>query len=374
MKPIKKTIFVTRSLMPPLKEFTKKLKEIWKSKWLSNNGVHLQMLEKNIQKILKVPHTSLFNNGTIALLTAIKSLQLKDEVITTPFTFPATPNSLTWCNITPVFCDIDPVTMNIDPSQMEKHITKKTTGILAVHVYGTPCDVHAIQKIAKKHKLKVIYDAAHAFEAEIDGAGIGTFGDASMFSFHPTKLFHTGEGGALTCNDAHLKETIDSLRNFGIKNEEEVLTAGINGKMNEIQAALGLILLPLVKQERKKRELIANIYKHYLDEIPGITYVKDSPHIKKSYQYFAIRINKKMFGRSRDEVYAILKSYNIHARKYFFPLCSQYPYYKHLPSFNPSSLPVAHKVVEEVLALPFYGELPINAAEKIVKLLKTLRK
>ena len=194
MKPFKKTIFVTRSLMPPLKLFTKKLKVIWKSKWLSNNGAHLQMLEKNIQKILKVSHASLFNNGTIALLTAIKSLQLKDEVITTPFTFPATSNSLTWCNVTPVFCDIDPVTMNIDPAQIEKHITKKTTGILAVHVYGTPCDVYAIQKIAKKHKLKVIYDAAHAFEAEIDGVGIGTFGDASMFSFHPTKLFHTADG------------------------------------------------------------------------------------------------------------------------------------------------------------------------------------
>jgi len=208
MKPFKKTIFVTRSLMPPLKLFTKKLKVIWKSKWLSNNGAHLQMLEKNIQKILKVSHASLFNNGTIALLTAIKSLQLKDEVITTPFTFPATSNSLTWCNVTPVFCDIDPVTMNIDPAQIEKHITKKTTGILAVHVYGTPCDVYAIQKIAKKHKLKVIYDAAHAFEAEIDGVGIGTFGDASMFSFHPTKLFHTGEGGALTYKNKLLKKKL----------------------------------------------------------------------------------------------------------------------------------------------------------------------
>ncbi len=374
MKPFEEPIYVTRPLIPPLGEFTSRIEEIWESKWLSNNGIQLQTLEKEIQKTLKVPHASIFNNGTIALMTAIKSLDLKGEVITTPFTFPATPNSLTWCNVTPVFCDINPITMNIDADKIEKSITKKTTAILGVHVFGTPCEVKKIQKIAKKYKLKVIYDAAHAFETEIDDVGIGNFGDISMFSFHPTKLFHTAEGGALTCNDILLKDKINLLRNFGIKNEVEVLVHGINGKMNEIQAALGLAVLPLIKIERKKRELIGKIYKHYLDDIEGITYMKDQPTVKSSFQYFVIRINKKIFGRSRDEVYDILRTYNVFTRKYFFPLCSQYPYYKHLSSANPKKLPIAHQVVEEVLVLPFYGTLPIDDAEKIVSLIQSFKK
>ncbi|MFA5828068.1 MAG: DegT/DnrJ/EryC1/StrS family aminotransferase [Candidatus Shapirobacteria bacterium] len=373
MKPFKKPIYITRPLFPPLAAFNGKLKEVWKSKWLSNNGIQLQTLEKKIKKILKVPQVSIFNNGTIALLTAIKSLDLKGEVVTTPFTFPATPNCLTWCNIKPVFCDIDPLTMNIDSDQIEKNITKKTTAILPVHVFGTPCDVEKIQKIANDRSLKVIYDAAHAFETEIDGVGIGNFGDISMFSFHPTKLFHTGEGGTLICKDELLKEKIDLLRNFGIIGEE-VLVPGINGKMNEIQAVLGLVVLSLVNTERKKRMLISRMYQNHLDKIEGITYLKDRPNVKKSYQYFVIRIDKRVFGRSRDEVSEILKTYNIYPRKYFFPLCSQYPYYKNLPSSNPTNLPNAHRVVQEVLALPFYGGLPISAAEKIIELLVSLKK
>lgn len=374
IKPFIKPIYITRPLMPSLNIFTDKLKHIWNSRWLSNNGLQLQTFEEKIQNTLKVPHASIFNNGTIALLTAIKSLDLKGEVITTPFTFPATPNCLTWCNIKPVFCDIDQLTMNIDPDKIEKNITEKTTAILAVHVFGTPCDVKKIQKIAKKYKLKVIYDAAHAFGTEIGGIGIGNYGDISMFSFHPTKLFHTAEGGALTCRSKQLKEKIDLLRNFGIKNEEEVLIPGINGKMNEIQAALGLIILPLIKTERKRRKLISKVYKHYLDDIEGITYLPDQSNVKKSYQYFAIRINEKIFGYSRNEVYDILKTYNIHSRKYFFPLCSQFPYYKDLPSSNPKNLPVANQVVNEVLAIPFYGTLSVNNAEKIITILRSLKK
>src|SRR3989344_1490331 len=285
MKPFPKPIYVTRSLLPSLTSYNQKLKAIWKSKWLSNNGVQLQSLEKNIQKMLKVPYVSLFNNGTIALLTAIKSLDLKGEVITTPFTFPATPNVLSWLNTAPVFCDIDPVTMNIDPNKIEKSITKKTTAILGVHVFGTPCNVHKIQKIAKKNDLKVIYDAAHAFECEINDIGIGNFGDVSMFSFHPTKLFHTGEGGALTIKNKLLKKKIDLLRNFGIKNEEEVFLPGINGKMNEITAALGLVILPLIEIEKKKRKRISEIYKNYINTIEGVTYLEDLDQVKKSYQY-----------------------------------------------------------------------------------------
>jgi len=360
--------------MPPLHKFTAKLRQIWKSKWLSNNGIQLQTLEKKIQRVLKVPHISLFNNGTIALLTAIKSLNLKGEVITTPFTFPATPNCLTWCNITPVFCDIDSVTMNIDPAKIEKNINKKTTGILAVHVFGSPCDVPTIQKIAERNSLKVVYDAAHGFEIEINNIGIGNFGDISMFSFHPTKLFHTGEGGALTCKDKILKKKIDLLRNFGIKNEEEVLLPGINGKMNELISAFGHVLLPLVKAEQKRRKRISELYKRYIDNIPGVTYQKDIPMVKTNYQYFVIRINSRIFGRSRNDVYNIFRTYNIYARKYFFPLCSQYPYYKHLPSSNPKNLPNAHRIADEVLALPFYGQLSISEAEKIISLLKSLGK
>ena len=339
MREFTKPIYVTRPLIPSLIAFVDKLKEVWKSQWLTNNGKQLQILEKKIQKTLKVPYTSIFNNGTIALLTAIKSLDLKGEVVTTPFTFPATPNSLTWCNITPVFCDIDPITMNIDSTKIEQSITKRTTAILGVHVFGTPCDVYKIQTIAKRNNLKVIYDAAHAFGMENNNIGIGNFGDISMFSFHTTKLFHTGEGGVLTCKNKSLKEKIDLLRNFGIKNEEEVFLPGINGKMNEITAALGLVILPLIEIEKKKRKRISEIYKNYINTIEGVTYLEDLDQVKKSYQYFIIRINKKEFGRSRDEVYNILKTHNVYARKYFFPLCSQYPYYSNLPSSSPKNLP-----------------------------------
>jgi dTDP-4-amino-4,6-dideoxygalactose transaminase len=373
MKPFKKPIYITRPLIPSLKKYTKKIEEIWESKWLSNNGVQLQTLEKEIKKILKVSEVSIFNNGTIALMTALKSLDLKGEVITTPFTFPATPNSITWCNLKPVFCDIETDSMNIDPKKIEKCITKKTSAILGVHVFGNPCNVNIIQKIAEEHNLKVIYDAAHAFETEIDGVGIGNFGDISMFSFHPTKLFHTGEGGALTCKDKFIKEKVDLLRNFGIRGEE-VLLPGLNGKMNEIQAALGLLVLSLLKTERKRRDKISRMYRKYIDTIDGVTYFKPRKDIKNSYQYFVIKINKKIFGRSRNEVFDILNTYNVYPRKYFYPLCSQYPYYKNLPSADPKNIKNAHEVVQEVLALPFYGRLAINDAEKIIELIKSIKR
>ncbi len=372
MKSFVKPIYITRPLLPSLKSYVKKLEVIWQSKWLSNNGVQLQSLEKKIQKILKGKYVSIFNNGTIALMCAIKSLELKGEVITTPFTFPATPNSLVWCNLKPVFCDIDPITMNIDADKIEKCITKHTSAILAVHVFGTPCDVVKIQRIADKYNLKVIYDAAHAFGTEIDNIGIGNFGDISMFSFHPTKLFHSGEGGALVCQDKSIKDKLDLLRNFGIWGEE-VLLPGLNGKMNEIQAALGLAVLPLLKGERKRREKLSNLYKEHLSGVDGITYLDNSSNVNNSYQYFVIRINKQKFGCSRDEVFDILNKYNIHPRKYFFPLCSEYPFFKNLPSSAPNNLPVAHQVVSEVLALPFYGKLSLKDAQIIVKYLKSLK-
>ena len=372
-KPFDKEIYVTRPLLPDLGAYNLKLKEIWDSQWLSNNGRQHQALEGKISERLKVPNTCLFNNGTIALITAIQSLRLTGEVITTPFTFPATPHVLAWNNIRPIFCDIDPRTLNIDAKKIEPLITPATTGILGVHVFGTPCDVAAIQEVADRYGLKVIYDAAHAFETELDGAGIGNFGDISMFSFHPTKLFHTGEGGCLTFREHGLKQRIDLLKNFGIKDQETVMMPGINGKMNELQAALGLLTLELVAAERKKRQELLEVYYRELEGLEGISFHKKPANVRNSYQYFVIRINKERFGKSRDFVYDEFKKYNVFVRKYFHPLCSEYACYKHLPSSNRENLPVAHQVVSEVLCLPFYGGLSAADVAKICAILRSFR-
>lgn len=373
MKKFTKPIYVTRPIFPDIKGYTKQLQDIWKSQWISNNGPKHQLFERKIRNVLKVPHVSIFNNGTIALLTAIKALKLTGEVITTPFTFPATPHSLTWNDITPVFCDIDPVTMNIDSDKIESLITKKTSAILAVHVFGTPCDVERIQKIAKKHNLKVIYDAAHAFGTKINNKGIGNFGDITMFSFHPTKLFHSGEGGALTCSDQSLKKRLDLLKNFGIKGQEAVVDIGINGKMNELQAALGLTVLNYIDEERKKRKQLYDAYVRCLKPVRGITVLEHPKHIQSSYQYFVIRIDEKQFGRSRDYIYEKLKKYNVFTRKYFSPLCSEYPHYRKLPSSKKSNLSVANKAATEVLSMPFYGGLSTEDIEKICIIIKSFR-
>ncbi|WML53094.1 DegT/DnrJ/EryC1/StrS family aminotransferase [Neobacillus sp. PS3-12] len=366
-------IFVTRPLMPELNEVVEKLKEVWDAKWLTNNGKQHQSLEDKLMDYLKVPSLSLFNNGTIALIIACQSLRISGEVITTPFTFAATPHILAWNDINPIFCDIDPLTMNIDPDKIESMITPKTTAILGVHVFGTPCDVFKIQEIANQYGLKVIYDAAHAFGVEVDGKGIGNFGDITMFSFHATKLFHTAEGGALTYGDKHLKNRIDLLKNFGIKNENEVVMPGINGKMNEMQASLGLVVLDLVEEERIKREKIRCLYRELLSEIEGISFVPELEGVKSSLQYFPIRINENKFGKSRDFVYEELKKYNIFTRKYFYPLCSDYPCYSQLPSASSYNLPNSHQVVKEILTLPFFGDLDLDKVESICEILKVIK-
>jgi len=373
IKPFSKPIYITRPILPDLKKITFYLKDVWKSQWLSNNGYQHKKFEYKLKKYLKVPYLSLFNNGTIALLVAIKSLKLSGEVVTTPFTFPATPHCISWNNLTPVFCDIDPDTMNINPDKIESLITKKTSAILAVHVFGSPCDVEKIQKIANKYNLKVIYDAAHAFGVKINGVGIGNFGDVSMFSFHATKLFHTAEGGALAFKDVKLKTKIDLLKNFGIKNEEEVVDIGINGKMNEIQAVLGQLVLEKVDDEMKKRKLLLDAYHNYLKDIEGISFLKLPDTIKSSHQYFTIRINEKEFGKSRNYIYDKFKKYNVFTRKYFYPLCSNYPHYINFLSSKKANLPVAHTVVNEVLSMPFYGGLSVNDIEKICKILKSFK-
>lgn len=373
--PFKQPIYVTRPILPDLNLVKEKLAEVWGSQWLTNNGLQHQLFEKKLLDVLGVPYLSLFNNGTIALIVACQSLRLSGDVITTPFTFPATPHVLSWNNIRPVFCDIVPSTLNIDADRIESMITPQTTGILAVHVFGTPCDVFKIQEISDRYGLHVVYDAAHAFGLEIKGKGIGTFGDISMFSFHATKLFHTTEGGALTYNNENLKQRIDLLKNFGIKNEEEVVMPGINGKMTEIQAAIGLILLGYVEEERRKREAILKTYKECLRGVKGLTFLPyDMNGIVNSFQYCVLRIDEKAFGRSRDFVYEEFKKYNVFTRKYFSPLCSSYTCYKHLPSSNPANLPVANTIVSEVLSMPFYGGLTTDDVVKICDILKGFRR
>jgi dTDP-4-amino-4,6-dideoxygalactose transaminase len=370
--PFAEPVYVTRPMLPSLEEMHHELEEIWGSQWLSNNGPKHRKFEEEIRTRLHVPFVSLFNNGTIALLVAVKSVDLSGEVITTPFTFPATPHALAWNGIAPVFCDIDDATMTLDPTRLEALITPRTSAIMAVHVYGIPCDVHAIDALASRHGLKVIYDAAHAFLVEIDGTGIGNFGDLTMFSFHPTKLFHSGEGGALSFRDPTLKARIELLKNFGIKSEDEVLVPGLNGKMNEMQAALGHVNLLHLEKEREERREIIDAYRELLRGVPGLRFTDLPAGVRPSYQYFVVRVDSKRFGLSRDQLYEELKAYNVFARKYFFPLCSDYACYRGLPSSDPEKLPTAHRVVSEVLCLPLYGALGLEAVAAICEMIQEI--
>lgn len=373
IKPFDDPIYVTRPLLPPLEAIHARLAEIWEARSLTNDGPQHVRLVQAISDYLAVPHVSLFNNGTIALLAAVRALGMRGEVITTPFTFPATPHAISWSGATPVFCDIDRVTMTLDPARVEELITPRTTGILAVHVYGIPCDVAALQAIANRRGLKIVYDAAHAFGTKINGVGIGNFGDASMFSFHATKLFHTAEGGALTSPKADSKAAFDHLKNFGILNQEEVDVVGINGKMNELQAALGLAVLDCVAVEVQRRQAIIARYRERLGGLAGLTLMPEPAGVESSCQYFVIRINRAGFGASRDEVFETLKQLNVFARKYFFPLCTGYACYSDLPSAAPGRLPVASAVVDEVLCLPLYGTLPLAHVDVICEVVRSLQ-
>lgn len=363
--PFEKPVYVTRPLLPDLSEYAAKLAEVWSSGWLTNAGRMHEELEGALSRLLRAPGLSLFNNGTIALLTACRALELKGEVITTPFTFPATPHVVAWSGATPVFCDVDPRTLTIDAAKIESLITPKTSAILGVHVYGMPCDVAAIQKIADRHGLKVLYDGAHAFGAEIDGRPIADFGDMTMFSFHATKLFHTAEGGALAPRDPALKARIDLLKNFGIMNETDVALPGINGKMNELQAALGLVVLRGLDEERRARAAVAALYRERLGVLEGLTCFSLPAGVRDSLQYFVVRVDAARAGATRDALYAKLREYNVVARRYFYPLCSDQPCYRDLPSARPERLPAARLAASEVLALPFYGALKARDAERI---------
>lgn len=352
-------------MLPPLEEYVEELKDIWDSQWLTNAGRKHASLEAAIAELVGSKNVSLFNNGTLALIVACQALRLNGEVITTPFTFAATPHVLSWNNITPVFADIDPQTMTLDPAKIEPLITSRTSAILGVHVYGYPCDVEAIQEIADRHGLRVIYDGAHAFGTRLNDTPITDFGDATMLSFHATKLFHTAEGGALVMQNGWMKERVDFLKNFGIKDEATVLLPGINGKMSELQAALGLVTIKMVKDEQRRRQRVADIYQSRLREIEGVSLPKFAQNVDSSYQYFVIRIDRDRSGRNRDEIYAELRSYNVYARRYFYPLCSEYACYRMLPSSHPSYLPEAMKAAAEALCLPFYGGLNDHEVHKI---------
>ena len=374
VSPFDEPIYVIRPVLPSLDELNVKLEEIWRSKQLTNGGAQHRELERRLKDHLDVPQLSLFNNGTTALMVACRALGLSGEVITTPFTFAATPHALTWNNLTPVFCDIDPITMDIDANKIEPLITERTSAILAVHVFGTPCDVEKIQSIADRHGLKVIYDAAHAFGVSLDGRGIGNFGDASMMSFHATKIYHALEGGALMCRDERLKRVFDLLKNFGIADEESVLLPGLNGKMNELQAAVGLLMLDYVEGESQKRAALQTVYVEELSGCEGVRLPPSLPsNVKPNHQHFVIGIDRERFGRSRDEVYDELRRHNVFARKYFYPLCSDYEHYRQLPSAAPERLPIARRVSEEVLSMPLYGSLKAEDVRKICAIVKECR-
>ncbi len=355
--PFTQPLYVTRPILPPLAEYTTLLQDVWASGWLANGGAQHHLLEAELSQWLNAPHLSLFNNGTIALIVACQALRLSGEVITSPFTFPATPHVLSWNNVTPVFADIDPDTLCIDPNQVESLVTNRTSGILGVHVYGIPCDVQALDALARTYGLRVAYDGAHAFGTQVNRRAISSYGDATMFSFHATKLFHTAEGGALAVNDPDLKKRIELLKNFGIKSENEVVMPGINGKMSELQAALGRIVLRHVGTERERRATIRTLYQTRLAHQPGLNLLQIPANATDSLQYLVLRVNAQTAGLHRDQLHERLKRFNIVTRKYFNPLCSDYSCYRQLPSANPRNLPNAYRVAAEVLTLPYFGAL-----------------
>jgi len=365
-----KPIYVTQPALPALEDFIPYLKQIWENKILTNNGPYHRQLEKELAEFLGVPYISLFANGTLALVTALQVLRITGEVITTPYSFVATTHSLWWNNIKPVFVDIEPEFGNLDPEKIEAAITPKTTAIMPVHVYGNPCMVERIQEIADIYGLKVIYDAAHTFGAKYKGQSICNYGDLSILSFHATKVFNTMEGGAIICHDAATKKRIDYLKNFGIAGETKVMAPGINSKMNEMQAALGLLQLKDYPGNAEKRKTITEIYRRELAETIGITLLPEQENTLANHAYYPIFVNEKEYGMSRDELYEKLKQNNIFGRRYFYPLISEFSMYKSLESAKPTNLPVATRMADEVICLPIYPELELSSVKRIIEVLK----
>ncbi|MDR1679077.1 MAG: DegT/DnrJ/EryC1/StrS family aminotransferase [Prevotellaceae bacterium] len=366
-----KQITVTQPCLPPLDEFIPYLQQVWDNKWLTNNGPLHQQLEKELADYLGVKYISLFANGTLALMSALQALTIQGEVITTPFSFVATTHSLWWNKITPVFVDIEPDFLNIDSQKIEAAITEKTTAIMPVHVYGNPCRVDEIRRIAEKHNLKVIYDAAHAFAVKKDNVSILNYGDLSVLSFHATKVYSTIEGGAIVCHSQEMKHHIDNLKNFGFRGETVVEEPGINAKLNEVQAAYGLLQLKYIDGFIEKRKQITGLYRKLLNDVQGISSLNDMEDVAHVYSYFPILIDEEKYGMSRDDLYEKLKQHNIFGRRYFYPLISDFEPYKRLPSATKENLPVATKIAQQVLCLPIYVELEENDVRRIVEIIQS---
>lgn len=362
----KTIITVTSPLLPDLEEFQELQKQVWESRWITNNGTFHQQLEEALKDYLKVPYVSLFTNGTLPLITALQALRITGEVITTPYSFVATTHALWWNGIKPVFVDIDPLTGCLDPNKIEAAITPRTTAIMPVHVYGTPCDTKAIQDIADKYGLKVIYDAAHAFGVDINGKSVLNAGDMSTLSFHATKVFNTIEGGAMVMHDEKTKMRIDYLKNFGFANEVEVVAPGINSKMDEIRAAYGLLNLRQVDSAIEARHRVAIRYREALRGIEGITIWDDRPDVRHNYSYFPIFVNAAQYGMTRDELYFNMREQNIWGRRYFYPLISHFSPYRGLESARSENLPVATRMAKEVICLPMHHALTDNDVERVI--------
>lgn len=374
MKNINEPIYVTRPNLPPLGKLQPYLEEIWQNKILTNNGPFHQKFEKTLADYLGVQNINLFTNATLALIVGLQSLRITGEVITTPFSFVATTHAIKWNGITPVFCDIEEKTLNIDPNKIERLITPKTTAIMPVHVYGHPCDTEAIQQIADKYGLKVIYDAAHAFGIKMKDKNLFLEGDMSILSFHGTKLFSTFEGGAIITKDEKLKQQIDYLKNFGFADELTVVAPGINGKMNEFQSVIGLLSLDIVEEEIMNRKKAAEKYFDLLKDVKGIKVFDNFDGYKYNYSYLPVLIDKNEFGTNRERLYDELKKNNIYSRRYFYPLISQFPTYKELDSAKTENLPIATKIAEQVLCLPMYGKLNNDDLQRIVSVIKSADK
>ncbi len=366
-------IYVTQPALPPLEEFTGYLQQIWDNKTITNNGPFHRQLEKELCDYLGVKHISLFANGTLALVTALQALRITGEVITTPYSFVAGTHALWWNNIKPVFVDVEPDYCTLNPEKIEAAITPQTTAIMPVHVYGNPCDVEAIGKIAETYNLKVIYDAAHVFGVRVNESSVLNHGDMSILSFHATKVYNTFEGGAIVCRDEKTKRHIDDLKNFGFRGETKVVAPGINAKMNEVQAAMGLLQLKYVDEYIDKRRQIAETYKKSLKNIPGLHFFDDIHGVKHTYPYFPIFIEEEQFGMSRDALYEKLKDHDIYGRRYFYPLISDFPTYRGLDSAAPENLPVARRLSDRVICLPIYPDLPNQSVEKILHTIKNLQ-
>jgi dTDP-4-amino-4,6-dideoxygalactose transaminase len=362
-------ITVTKPYLPPLEEFTPYLEQIWANGQLTNNGPFHRQFEKELADYLNVRYISLFTNATLALVTALQALRITGEVITTPYSFVATTHALWWNNIKPVFVDIEPDHCNLDPERIEAAITPRTTAILPVHVYGNPCKVVRIKEIADAYGLKVIYDACHTFGVTIEGEPVLNVGDLSVMSFHATKVFNTFEGGAIISHDEGMKKRVDYLKNFGFAGETTVVAPGINAKMSEVQAAMGVLQLKHIDGNIEKRRQLVMRYREALSGVPGIRCLEDIPAVRHCYSYFPVFVDEAQYGISRDALYERLKRHDIYGRRYFYPLISQFPAYRGLESALPGALPVAEKMTEQVICLPLYPELQFDAVDSICEIL-----